>query len=1475
MKWLKHIINLTVWTLIGLYLLLIIAFRIPAVQRELGSFTATALSDKLGTRVQVGRIDLGFLNRLIIDDALIYDQQQQEMLRSARLSVKIDLLPLLRDGQIRISSAQVFGAHIRLSQASAESKPNFQFVLDSLASKDTTTKKPIDLRINSFLMRNSSVSFDRSDIAPTHGKFNTAHLKLTDISANIQLKTFRPDSIRLYVRKLAAKEQSGLTLDKLSLRLEAGRHYFRLQDFVARLPHSMLSIPLIEASYHYHKNQFDWSSLRCHGSIAASEIATADIAPLLPAVKPLHTSLTLSARFTGRQQTMNIPSFRLEAFDKHLRLAASGSLKKQADKNLWKVDVQDLSASSHTIEQMMTCMTKMQNPPAIIGRLGDIHLKGHAENTSIQGMIVSADLTTRPGTASVSMTMAHDKTFKGRLNTTGIELGQLLDDNRLGELVADITADGKLNSGIHAKGMVSKFGYNGYDFNNMTFDGTFNKGSVSGTLTVNDPNAQIDIQGTGRYGGKNSGLELSANISDFCPAALRLSNKWGPARFKAHVNADFTASDLNDAVGHLSLTGFEMKAQEKDYKLQQFHINTGYSEGRHYVTMNGDFGHAELVGRFNYATVGQSLINFVHRQLPTIPGLPRKTVPTDNDFLIRAEIYKTDWLENLLMIPLHASQPITLNGKVNDLQSYLYLNCTAPDIQYGEQHLKDIALAVTAPGPSLNCDIQVTKIMGDDSELHLSAQSRASRNRLYSTLRWDNNADKAFSGVLNADAAFETLEGQQQVSVDIKPSVINIGGAQWNVTPAHICYRKNHIDIDKFEVRHGNQYLTVSGTASKSENDSLSVDLNGIDVAYVLNLVNFHSVDFGGLASGRAYITAPFGNFGAKSQLQVSRFTFENGRMGTLDANVAWNQNEKQIDIHAIANDGPDAMTYINGYVSTSRNFIDLGVHAAGTHLDFMRSFASGFLKDIDGHAHGEVHVVGPLSTINLTGQIVVDGQATVKTTGCTYALRNDTVNFVPDDILLNRVPIFDRDNNRGLLSGGIHHKHLTHLTYDLEVEAENMLVYDFNSFGDNTFYGTVYGSGNVGIHGLSNELDMEVNITPHHGTTFVYNVSTPDAVSGQDFIKWNDNTYRSELDTAMTSGQMATTQSTTSDTYINFLINMTPDATVKLLMDSKTNDYITLNGSGTLSASYYNKGAFNMYGTYVVNHGTYGVTIQNIIKKNFQFVDGGSIVFRGNPYEAGLNLQAVYTVNGVSLADLNIGNSFSNNTIRVNCLMNITGQPAKPVVDFDLDMPTVSSDEKQLVRSVLNSEDEMNQQVLYLLGIGRFYPQGANNSTAQNERQQSQTSLAMQSLLSGTLSSQINNVLSQVIKSNNWNFGANISTGDEGWNNAEYEGLLSGRLLNNRLLINGQFGYRDNANTANTSFIGDFDIRYLLFPNGNLAIKMYNQTNDRYFTKSSLNTQGIGLILKKDFTNLQDLLRWGNRHKAKRKPANAEDTKK
>ena len=784
----------------------------------------------------------------------------------------------------------------------------------------------------------------------------------------------------------------------------------------------------------------------------------------------------------------------------------------------------------------------------------------------------------------------------------------------------------------------------------------------------------------------------------------------------------------------------------------------------------------------------------------------------------------------------------------------------------GEVHL-------SSPVDSMICRVNMTQ-EGAHGKLYLNLFAKALDNQLNTRLSWnDGKKIHRMSGELNFNTElYKNLSDKPEAHVRVQPSHIILNDTIWNVEPSDILYSEHNLLVDQFNVHHQQQHITIDGRASNNRHDSLTVDLNEVEVSYILDLVNFDAVEFSGRATGKAIITSLFDDFDGHAKLDVNNFKFERGRMGTLHALVFWNKEKQQIDINAQANDGPGVYTDIYGFVSPTHNTIALNIDAHQTYVDFMHNFTNSFLSQITGHADGSLLLAGTLDEMNLTGQLAVEGEATVTSLNTTYQMHRDTIVLIPDEIELRGIPLTDRYGHRATLSGGIHHKHLTQLTFDLFVNADNLLAYNFKDFGDGTFYGTVFASGDVSIKGRPGEVTIDCNITPQENTVFVYNVSSPDAISSQEFIQWGsgsadqrDQGDRSRGDHGDRSRDALLRRDhgpvpmiseeeeeidIPTDIYINFLVNCTPAATMRLLMDANTNDYINLNGDGTIRATFHNKGPFNMFGTYTVDHGTYGVTIQNIIKKNFTFNRGGTIVFGGDPYNAALNLQALYTVNGVSLSDLSIGNSFASNTIRVNCLMNIGGQPNAPQVDFDLEMPTVNADEQQMIRSVINGQQEMNQQVLYLLGIGRFYNRGQNNASAQ----QDQTSLAMQSFLSGTLSTQINSLLNTVIKNDNWNFGANISTGNEGWHNAEYEGLVSGRMLNNRLLLNGQFGYRDNATRATPSFIGDFDIQYLLLPNGNLSVKMYNMTNDRYFTKSSLNTQGIGLLMKKDFNGLGDL---------------------
>lgn len=174
---------------------------------------AKELGTVLGSRLSIERIDLGLLNRIIIHNLLLEDQKGEELLKATRLSAKFDITSLFR-GKIFISNVQLFGFNIQLNREHPEAAPNFQFVLDALASKDDKSKEShLDLRINSILVRRGRISYDVLSEAETPGKFNTSHIRLRNIRANVSLKALQNDSINAAIKRLGVEEEhSGFEL---------------------------------------------------------------------------------------------------------------------------------------------------------------------------------------------------------------------------------------------------------------------------------------------------------------------------------------------------------------------------------------------------------------------------------------------------------------------------------------------------------------------------------------------------------------------------------------------------------------------------------------------------------------------------------------------------------------------------------------------------------------------------------------------------------------------------------------------------------------------------------------------------------------------------------------------------------------------------------------------------------------------------------------------------------------------------------------------------------------------------------------------------------------------------------------------------------------------------------------------------------------------------------------------------------------
>ena len=1469
MKLFKRIISITLWAVILLNVALAGMTRMPVAQRYIGTKIANSLSEMLGTSVSIGRVDFGLLNRIILDDLVVLDQQQQEMVRAARVSVKMDVLPLM-EGKISISSAQLFGSRMRLYRRNADAPMNCQFLIDSLASKDTTTHTPLDLRINSLIIRHTNVAFDQYDKPETESIFNPSHLSLRDISAHINLRTLTDDSLNINVKRLSFSEQSGLAVNRLNFRLEAGRQHALLRDMLLEMPSSQLKIDTLSADYSLNGKDLQPGSLSFIGDIRDSYVTPSDLRCFSQSLKNFQRPISLLASFSGTDQRVALPQLRLSTTEDDIDVHISGWLENWQQQPAWHMQMHHIRMSENSIDFLTKAIPGL---PQEINRLGGVMMDGTFDRDNNGVTSLNSMLKAGAGLFNVQFSMNQQKVFEGQLQAEDVSLRQLLDNDHLGQFSAALLLNGQLRDSqkpdVKADGTISRIDYNGYSYQNIKIDGEYAQDGLSGTCSINDPNAILNLTGQitdatpqGRKGHFKK-VVLDGTVNHLVPSALNLTDQWEESVFSADIHADFIASSPNDAQGSLRISRGSVTGTQhfQPYKLDNLIITSGYEDDIHFLTLKSDFADATLKGVFDYATLPQSLAALVSHRIPTLPGLPEAKESTNNNFSLRLMMSKTDWLKRFLNVDFILRQPVMLNARVNDRTHDIFLDCDMPSFAYNGDWYADGNVHITTPDDTLKCDVGIRKLLDEGKAMTAGVNIRAAHNRMNTSLTWDNNnPEKRISGQMNGIIQlYRNLDNEPEAHLRVLPSHIILNEGTWQVEPSDIIYNKSHLLVDNFMVHRGRQHIIIDGLASKSRHDSLTVDLNEMEVEYILDLVNFHSVEFSGRATGRAKGCALLDDFAAEAKLMVDDFKFENGRMGVLHADVEWNAPKGQIDISAVAADGPGVNTHINGFISPVHNTIDLAIHADSTYIDFMHNFTRSFLSQITGNANGDLRLAGTLDNINLTGELVVGGNLTVESLNTTYYIAGDTVKFIPDDIQLHRLRIHDKDGNLGYLSGGIHHRHLTSLSFDLVAETDKLLAYDFPTFGESLFYGTIYASGNVTIQGRTGEVTIDCNVTPLKNSFFVFNAANPDAISRQEFIHWEEEP--GDDASPSTVKQPSAASSYNTDIYLNFIVNATSDAYLRLLMDAATEDYITLYGDGTIRATYHNKGAFNMFGTYTVDHGTYNVTIQNIITKNFTFNPGGTIIFGGDPYQAALDLQAYNTVSSVSLSDLSIGNSFSSSTIRVNCLMNISGQPSAPRVDFDIEMPTVNADEQQMVRSVINGQEEMNQQVLYLLSIGRFYQPGVNNSA---NTQTDQASRTMQSLLSGTLTAEINSLLSQFVKNENWNFGANISTGNEGWHNAEYEGIVNGRMLNNRLLLNGQFGYRDNAKQATPSFIGDFDLQYLLYPNGNLALKVYNQTNDRYFTKSSLNTQGIGLIMKKDFNGLGDL--FSSKRKKKKK---------
>ncbi|MDL2223677.1 translocation/assembly module TamB, partial [Bacteroidales bacterium OttesenSCG-928-M11] len=565
----------------------------------------------------------------------------------------------------------------------------------------------------------------------------------------------------------------------------------------------------------------------------------------------------------------------------------------------------------------------------------------------------------------------------------------------------------------------------------------------------------------------------------------------------------------------------------------------------------------------------------------------------------------------------------------------------------------------------------------------------------------------------------------------------------------------------------------------------------------------------------------------------------------------------EELGVKMLGNVVKNDSTYIgiDGMVFPVKKEIDLNFYPKNADASFLRKYIGSIAKDFSGEGSGEIRLFGYWNEPTLEGKAYMRNCRFGIEFLNTYYTFSDTIYFAPDRFEINNVKLFDDKNNSGYVTAYAKHNLLKDFTYQANANFQNLLLFNANENMNSAFYGTVFGSGSGMIKGTEKEINISANVQNTDDSKITLNFMDKPEVIDHNFILFVDrDTQDDPQNNSEKQGgeQRKINPLSNSGMELNLDLKLVvnEDATIEVIMDPVSGDKISTLGRGVLDVQYGTDTPLRIFGKYTIAEGKYDFSLEQLYFLHFNIHEGSSIYFKDDPYTAELDVKAAHTVQA-SLSDLStqLLDYSTRSKVPVDCVINLSGLLERPEISFDIELPGATAELERQVKSYIRTDDMMNRQILYLLVLSRFYtPPEFADADRNNDY----------SLLTATLSTQLSNILGSI--TDKVQVGTQFHHSNEGdFTSTEVELMLSSSFVDNRLIIYGNFGYIDNPyiNDNNTPLVGDFDVEYKLTKNGDIRLKGFNHYNYRYYYSQSPQwTQGVGVLLRKDFDHFMDLFR-------------------
>lgn len=1487
----RSIIMCVIVLLVAVYVGLYVVLSVPTVQNRVKERVCREVSGLLGGDVGISTLTVHPFSELVLTGVVLESPEGERCASIGKVAAGIDLWSLMYDRKIVLNYAEIIGLDVRIEQNDSAAPLNIQFLIDALTPKDKTKPPTLfDLKIRNVVVRDSRASFSRPWLMDRDGgSRKMAEMDMTGLRIDVSIPVLRNDLFRFDVRNIQFDVSPGVNVRRLSAHVSLMKDTAGSAD---RLLVKDLSIGLPNSSFTVGDIDLSLDSIVGFDASVGGWLTPADFAGLLPELEPFNTSWNVDFAGTVSGNAVDISELSLvhPSSGSHLRFSGGVNDIRHKDSLDARVDVLQADLSALLLSEAVPLIPGLGEKGRVaVLSLGQtvLDMKGSMEDG--ESGDVKGSVKTEAGVVDfeASATRIQSKRPHIRLAAEfdGIELDRILASERVGRVSGSIDAE-LTGADKDAEGWIilssDECELMGNLLNGVELEVSKSGNDIELLLEAATEGSELRLNGGCRLAGVASSMDAELTLSDISPSAFGMKGKMAACLLAGGVKVSAQGNSPDNLTGFLSVNDLCVtKPDGMKLELSRLTVSVDTLDDaavgtllpqRRDIRLSSDWFDARITGRLVPSTISSELKGMAATVLPTlIPGYSGlKAEPTaQNDFTFSVNVKGVSAPYSFFNVPLRPLTDIPVRGEIKADEGKASVSISTPHLLQGKNKLlRDVAFDI-----DLDSFLGMAKVRGGlifpakKGDAELAADINAMRDKVNVSLGINPTIESGVKGGVALTASLFRLPdpfntpGTLGVTVELLPSTVMVNGKSWSLADGMIDYSGKRITVDNFLISHDDQFVKISGAASDSPNDMVKVMLNDIDLEYIFNILNINYVSFGGMATGeiagsRLLTKQPE----ARTEfLRVKGLSYNGAVIGDADLASDYDARQQKVGIYGVIRDSltRERRAAIDGGIWVTRDSLSFDFDADRVNVGVMKPFVSAFCSDLYGVASGKCKLFGTFSDIDLVGALRADTLSMkLDFTNTWYHAGGDSVFMRRGIIDIPPLTLYDDERHSAEFSGWLKHTYFHNPVFGFKLkDAKSLLCYNTNEKMNPLWYGTIYGSGHAQINGHPGLIEIDMNMTTEEGSKFYYVISEAEDVAQYSFLSFTDRRKESVMTQKADTvpdylktfrKQKQEMEEGSSNVVLSLKGTVTNDALVTLVMDPRAGDNITARGQGALQMDYnLASNDLRMIGTYVLDEGNYNFTLQDIIIKNFNIRKGSMIKFDGDPMKAVLDIAATYRVN-TNLTDLD--KSFSTDkelnrtNVPVDAVLLVDGPMTNPDITFDIDLPSLTSDVERKVKSIISTNDMMSRQIIYLLALNRFY-------TPEYTEGQNSSGSEWSSMASSTISSQLSNILSQMTDKLDVAPSFRSDKGD--FSDMEFDLALSSRLLNNRLLINGNFGYRDR-NTSNTQFVGDFDIEYLLSKNGNLRLKAYNHFNDQsYYLRSALTTQGVGIVFRRDFDRL------------------------